>query len=157
MNGRQVATVALGLLLGLASTSPASDLKSIAENVAAHPDMTIFCTAARETRSLESWNATGPFTLLAPTDAAFRKLSEKQIQHIVANPDLLKKLVTTHLVTGKAIPSTEFKKWDGKELNGFRISTANQLRIGQAEIILPDIKCSNGVIHGIDTVLLPGQ
>jgi uncharacterized surface protein with fasciclin (FAS1) repeats len=155
MNSRPLTAIILGLLLGLTSISSATDLRSIAENVAAHKQLTILWNAAKETRLLDDWNTVGPFTLFAPTDTAFRKLSERQIQLLVANPELLRKLISSHVIAGKALTAAELKNWHGKQLNGFRISTANTIQIGGAELILLDIKCSNGVIHCIDTVLMP--
>lgn len=155
MNGRLLAAVALGLTLGAASTSRASDLKTIAENIAAHKDLTILLTAAKETRLLDGWNAKGPFTLFAPTDAAFKKLGETQIQKIVADKELLKKLLLSHIVFGKVLTAAELKNYDGKELNGFRVSSRDGLKLGEAKVTIADIKCSNGVIHAIDMVLMP--
>lgn len=155
MNGRLWTAILLGLALGFASTSQASDLKTVAENVAAHKDLTILLTAAKETKLFDGWNAKGPITLFAPTDTAFKKLGEAQIQKIVADKELLRKILLAHVVTGKALTATDLKQFDGKELNGFRVSAADGLKIGEAKVTIADIKCSNGVIHGIDSVLMP--
>jgi uncharacterized surface protein with fasciclin (FAS1) repeats len=155
MRSRHLASLALGLILGFASYSPASDQKSIYENIEASSNHTILLSAIAEARQVMILNAKGANTFFAPNDEAFKKLSEVELKKLIENKELLKKIVLAHLVTEKAITSQDLKKMVGKEINGFAISDSDGLKIGDAKVKQADLKCSNGIIHVIDTVLIP--
>ena len=98
----------------------------------------------------------GPFTVFAPTDAAFKKLGDDKIKEVVANKELLTKILLAHVVQGKAVYAKDVVKLDGKEVNGFKIAAGSGgVSIGDAKVTKADLKASNGVIHVIDTVLIP--
>jgi uncharacterized surface protein with fasciclin (FAS1) repeats len=147
---------ALGLLLGLASHSAAADAKTIAETVTESKDHTILLTAVKEAGLVGVLNGKGPMTVFAPTDAAFKKLGDDTLKKVVADKELLKKILLAHVITDKAVYAKDVIPPDGKDVNGFKI-TANKdgVKIGDAKVTTADLKCSNGVIHVIDTVLIP--
>ena len=99
----------------------------------------------------------GPFTVFAPTDEAFAKLPEGTVEALLADPEKLAQILTYHVVPGKlmaadVVSSDSLKTAQGGKL---KVDTSNGARIGNAAIIQTDIATSNGVIHVIDTVLLP--
>ena len=106
---------------------------------------------------VDTLNGVGPFTVFAPTDEAFAKLPEGTVESLLANPEELKKILTYHVVSGKVMSSdvtgmTSAPTVQGGELS---IDTTNGVKINDAMVVTADIECSNGVIHVIDTVLMP--
>jgi len=106
-------------------------------------------------------NEANTFTVFAPTDAAFDKLGEDAINQWYANPEDMKDALQYHIVPGKAINSDEAVAIVGSLLamsNGDDVSVTHDgsnFYINNAEVIVMDVKASNGVIHVIDTVLSP--
>jgi uncharacterized surface protein with fasciclin (FAS1) repeats len=146
--------VVLAVLLMVAGVS-AADQKTIFGKVELSSDLTILNVALKEAALDTMLTADGKMTLFAPTDAAFKKLGEEQIKKIVADKELLKKILLAHIVPNKELTTATLKSPGGQEVNGFRISTAEGLKIGDAKLAAVDSSCSNGTIHTIDTVLIP--
>lgn len=98
----------------------------------------------------------GPFTVLAPTDAAFAKLPKSLVAKLTANPALLKKVLTYHVISG-TVMSTDLSKMSAKTVEGESINVKVDPKpmFNNASVFMADVKASNGVIHAIDTVLLP--
>jgi uncharacterized surface protein with fasciclin (FAS1) repeats len=106
---------------------------------------------------VDTLNGEGPFTVFAPTDEAFAKLPAGTVEGLISNPEELKKILTYHVVSGKVMASdvmglTSATTVEGGELS---IDTSNGVKINDSMVVTPDIECSNGVIHVIDTVLMP--
>lgn len=101
----------------------------------------------------------GPFTVLAPSDAAFAKLPPATLQSLLANPAQLREVLTYHVVPGKALAADVVKLSTARTVQGGSISiavTGGSVRLnGTSTVTQTDIQASNGVIHVIDTVLLP--
>ena len=109
---------------------------------------------------LETLRGDGPFTLFAPTDAAFEKLPEGTVEDLLKpeNKDKLVAVLTYHVVPGKIMSgdiagkSTEVETVQGSKL---AVDAMDGVKVDAAEVIKADIETSNGVIHVIDTVVLP--
>jgi uncharacterized surface protein with fasciclin (FAS1) repeats len=155
MRIRLLAWLVLSAAFSFASFISASDQKNIYDNIAASSDHTILLSALTETRQSAVLKEKGANTFFAPNDEAFKKLDEGQLKKMIANKDLLKKIVLAHLVKDVELTSEKLKAPDRDEVNGFKISTKDGLKIGDAKIIKADQKCSNGIFHVIDTVLIP--
>lgn len=100
----------------------------------------------------------GPFTVFAPTDDAFRKLAAGTLDGLLKDKAKLASILTYHVIAGKIL-STDVKAGDTKSVQGGSLSIAlsgNQVTINGARVTKADMETSNGVIHGIDTVLMPG-
>ena len=97
----------------------------------------------------------GPFTVFAPTDEAFAKLPAGTVENLLKpeNKDQLVAILTYHVVSGKIMSSDLLSTTSAPTVNGQ--SAPIGLRVGNANVIQADIDASNGVIHVIDTVLLP--
>jgi uncharacterized surface protein with fasciclin (FAS1) repeats len=143
------------LVLLFVTPAPAVDAKPIFENIEANDKFTILQVALKEAGLDAMLNKDGSYTLFAPSDAAFKKLGEEQIKKLIADKDLLKKILLAHIVTDTAHTAADMKSHDGATINGFRISTADGLKIGDAKIVGMDAKCKNGNYLTIDTVLIP--
>lgn len=102
----------------------------------------------------------GPFTIFAPTDAAFAKLPKDAVRDLFKpeNREVLVKILTYHVVPGQVL-STDLKGGELKSVEGgpliVKVDGIKGVMIDDAKVIQPDIKGSNGVIHGIDQVVLP--
>ena len=104
----------------------------------------------------------GPFTVFAPTDAAFAKLPAGTVESLLKpeNRDKLVAILTYHVVPGKVKAADVVKLSEAKTVNGQDVAITvadNGVRINDANVIKTDIGASNGVIHVIDTVILPGS
>jgi uncharacterized surface protein with fasciclin (FAS1) repeats len=104
----------------------------------------------------------GPFTVFAPTDEAFAKLPEGTIENLLKpeNRDQLVAILTYHVVSGSVMAADVVKLDEAATVNGQSVSIEvvdGGVRIDNANVIAADIKATNGVIHVIDTVLLPAS
>ncbi len=101
----------------------------------------------------------GPFTVFAPTDAAFAKLPRATLNTLLANPELLAKVLTYHVVAGKVMAADVVGLSSATSVQGSPISIAvsggKVVLNGNSTVTATDITASNGVIHVIDTVILP--
>ncbi|QJW97428.1 fasciclin domain-containing protein [Frigoriglobus tundricola] len=160
MKVRLFAAGALAALIGLTAprSGPAADTSSIYETLKLMQNHTVLFVATTEAKEAETLKGDGPHTLFAPTDAAFKRLDDATIKKIATDKDTVKQLLRSHLVSGKRM-AADLKKLDGMDLrtlrgNALKVEDAKDgLRVGGAKLVDADIRCSNGVIHVIDTVL----
>jgi uncharacterized surface protein with fasciclin (FAS1) repeats len=100
----------------------------------------------------------GPYTVFAPTDAAFKKVPKKTLNALLANKAKLKAVLLYHVVAGKVTAADVSMLKSAKTLNGksvrIRVSGANVF-VNKAKVTKADVMASNGVIHVINTVLIP--
>jgi uncharacterized surface protein with fasciclin (FAS1) repeats len=101
----------------------------------------------------------GPFTVFAPTDDAFAKLPAGTIEAVLKDKAKLTAILTYHVVPGKVL-AKDVLGLNGKSVKTvqggmLKIDTTSGVKIGTATVVKPDVETSNGVIHVIDTVLLP--
>ena len=109
---------------------------------------------------VETLQGAGPFTVFAPTDAAFAKLPKGTVEALLADKDKLAAILTYHVVPGKVTAADVMKMRSGspRTVNGATVDIAareGKVFVGTAQVVSADVMASNGVIHVIDTVLLP--
>ena len=101
----------------------------------------------------------GPFTVFAPTDAAFAKLPAETLNSLLANPAELRKVLTYHVVAGRVTAADVVKLSEATTVNGAKVQIAVRdgkvVLNGTSTVATADVMASNGVIHVIDTVILP--
>lgn len=99
----------------------------------------------------------GPFTLFAPNDQAFAKLPKGTVDELLKDIPKLKKILTYHVVSGKVMSADVVKLKSAKTVEGedVKIDASHGVRINNATVTSPDVAADNGVIHIIDTVLMP--
>ncbi len=99
----------------------------------------------------------GPFTVFAPTDEAFAKIPKADLAALLANKAKLAEVLKYHVVSGKVMASDVVKLKEAQTVAGksVRIDTSNGVKVNDAKVIKTDIPASNGVIHVIDTVIMP--
>ena len=106
---------------------------------------------------VETLSGPGPFTVFAPDDNAFAKLPAGTVESLINDIPKLKDILTYHVVAGKVLSGdvaglTSAKTVQGKELS---INTKEGVKVNEAQVIKADIEADNGVIHVIDSVLIP--
>ena len=148
--------------MSTASTSPAA--QSIVEIAAANPDFSTLVTAVKAAGLADTLSGPGPYTVFAPTNEAFAKLPAGTLDTLLqpANKQQLTDILTYHVVPG-AVMAKDVKAGPVTTVNGatFTVSTSGSDVIitdgkgNKSKIVKTDIVASNGVIHVIDTVLLP--
>jgi len=143
-------------VLAMAAQASAADIVDTA--VAGHFNTLV--AALKAAGLVDALKAPGPFTVLAPTDEAFAKLPPGTMENLLKpeNRDELRKILTYHVVAGRVTAKDVVKLDSAKTLEGgsLTIHTGNGgVMVNNAHVIRTDIGASNGVIHVIDTVLLP--
>ncbi len=105
----------------------------------------------------ETLSGTGPFTVFAPTDEAFAKLPAGTVDGLLKDIPKLTKILTYHVVSGKVMASDAAKLTSAKTVEGgeLKIDASHGVKINNATVVQADVAASNGVIHAIDTVLMP--
>ncbi|WP_445171807.1 fasciclin domain-containing protein [Microcoleus sp.] len=99
----------------------------------------------------------GPFTVFAPTDEAFAKLPEGTVDALLKDIPKLTKILTYHVVSGKVLAADVVKLKSAKTVEGSeeKIDASNGVKINDSTVTTADVAADNGVIHIIDSVLLP--
>jgi uncharacterized surface protein with fasciclin (FAS1) repeats len=134
--------------------------KNIVEVAAASKDFSTLVTAVKAAGLVETLAGEGPFTVFAPTDAAFAKLPKGTIDNLLKpeNKQKLVEILSYHVVPGKILSHDAAKSKDAKTVLGKSValtSKGQQIMVGNANVVGADIEATNGVVHVIDTVLLP--
>jgi len=118
--------------------------------------------AALEAAGLvDALKGTGPFTVFAPTDEAFAQLPAGTVESLLKpeNKEKLKSILLYHVVSGN-VPASEVLKLNGRSVktlqgSSIKVRTKDGVRLDNAKVVQTDVMASNGVIHVIDTVLIP--
>jgi uncharacterized surface protein with fasciclin (FAS1) repeats len=141
------------------STSPISN-KNLVETAAAQGSFKTFAKALSAAGLNETLKANGPYTVFAPTDAAFEKLPSGKLENWLKpeNKAELVSVLNYHVAPGRVLAADVGKLHETKTVQGqsAKIRTSGEkVMINDANVTLTDITSSNGVIHAIDTVLVP--
>jgi uncharacterized surface protein with fasciclin (FAS1) repeats len=149
-------TVLVAGMLALTSLASAADIV----DTAAGAGFNTLVAAVKAAGLVDTLKGTGPFTVFAPTDAAFAKLPAGTLESLLKpeNKAKLRRILTYHVVAGKVMAADVVKLKSAKTLEGesITIKTMNGgVMVDNANVTKTDIETSNGVIHVIDTVMLP--
>ena len=145
----------------LASTSVASSAeKDIVDTAVAAGSFKTLAAALGAADLVDALKGEGPFTVFAPTDEAFAKLPAGTVETLLKpeNKDQLTSVLTYHVVAGQVAAKQVVDLKGAKTLNGQRIDIAvsgGKVTVDKATVVTTDIQCSNGIIHVIDSVILP--
>ena len=133
--------------------------KTIVDVAAGNPDFSTLVTAIKAAGLVETLSGDGPFTVFAPTNAAFAKLPEGTLESLLADIPELKKVLTYHVVAGKVMAADVTGMKSAATVQGDDVTIAvvdGSVKLNDAATVTAtDIEASNGVIHVIDSVLLP--
>ena len=140
----------------LALTAVAVQAKDIVDTAVAAGDFKTLAVALEKAGLIGTLKGKGPFTVFAPTDAAFAKVPKKDLDALLADKSKLASVLTYHVVPGtvmaKDVKAGKVKTVQGSDLT---LSTSDGVKVDGANVVKTDIVADNGVIHVIDSVVLP--
>ena len=152
--------LAFMLALTFSSNAFAGSKKDIVDTAVAAGDFKTLAAALKAAGLIDTLKGAGPFTVFAPTDAAFAKLPAGTVEDLLKpeNKEKLVAILTYHVVSGKVMAKDVVKLTEAKTVNGKSVKVmakGGKVMVDGANVVKTDIQCSNGVIHVIDSVLLP--
>ena len=153
-----VAAAALVLSAPMAASAQAPKSMDIVETAVAAGSFKTLATALQAAGLVEILKGAGPFTVFAPTDEAFAKLPKGTVEALLKDKAMLTKVLTYHVVAGEVPASEVVKLRSAKTVEGQDVSIMvmdGKVMVGNAHVVKADVKASNGIIHVIDTVLMP--
>ncbi len=135
--------------------------KDIVDTASAAGEFTTLLAAAEAAGLVETLKGEGPYTVFAPTDAAFSALPEGTVDDLLKpeNKEMLTSVLTYHVVAGKVMSTDLSDGMEAATVEGGTITVdlGDGVMINDATVTTADIEASNGVIHVIDKVLMPGS
>jgi uncharacterized surface protein with fasciclin (FAS1) repeats len=140
-------------LVGCASMQP----KNVSEVIAADPELSTLSKLIGESGLTQTLSGTGPFTVFAPTNAAFKSVPAKTMDDLAKNKELLTQVLTYHVVPAKAM-AADVKQGNVKSVNGANLAlsmSGTYVTVEDALVTKADLTATNGVVHVVDRVLLP--
>ena len=156
---KTIAAAAVAVALSM-SAAQAADKTDIVQTAISNGSFKTLVAAVKAAGLVETLKGSGPFTVFAPTDEAFAKLPGGTVENLL-KPENKKQLVailTYHVVPGKVMSKdiagkkTMAKSVEGEEIS---IDATNGVKVDNAKVVKADVEASNGVIHVIDTVIMP--
>ena len=151
-------TVAAETTAAPETTMAATD--NIVEVAQANADFTTLVAAVVAADLATTLSGTGPFTVFAPTDAAFEALPAGILEKLLLpkNKAVLAKILTYHVVAGKVL-STDLTETEVATVEGSKvaITLTDGAKVNDAKVVIADVMASNGVVHAIDKVLIPAS
>ena len=131
--------------------------KDIVVNVVNAGNFTTLSNALKAADLVTTYKGIGPFTLFAPTDEAFRKLPKGKLESLLKDRPKLAAILNSHVMKG-AIAAKNLEDQDTRNLQGLPlhfVAHEEFMTVNGARVSTQEIEASNGIIHGIDTVLMP--
>lgn len=152
-----LAVVAVAALVPVSVLASGHMGKDIVDTAVSAGSFTTLVAALQEAELVETLKGEGPFTVFAPNDAAFAKIPSDQLDALLADKAKLTAVLTYHVVPGRVMAADVAGLTSAKTVQGgeIRIDTSYGVKVDDAKVIKTDITASNGVIHVIDTVLMP--
>ncbi len=150
----------------LATTAPAGQYESpmakdkdIVETAVSAGQFVTLARALEAADLVETLKGKGPFTVFAPTDAAFAKVPPADLDALLADKERLTAVLTYHVVAGEVSAEDAMKIDSARTVQGGTLSIdhSDGVRVDGAKVIQADVAASNGVIHVIDTVIFPAS
>ncbi|MCV2350982.1 fasciclin domain-containing protein [Paucibacter sp. Y2R2-4] len=143
-------------IAALSLSALTAQAKDIVDTAVAAGNFNTLATALQAAGLIETLKGKGPFTVFAPTDAAFAKIPKADLEALLKDKAKLTAVLTYHVVPGKVmakdVKAGKLKTVQGSELT---IATQNGVMVDQAKVTSTDIVADNGVIHVIDSVIMP--
>jgi uncharacterized surface protein with fasciclin (FAS1) repeats len=153
-------SLALVGTMAMVSPARAQQTKDIVDTAAAAGSFTTLAKALTAADLVATLKGPGPFTVFAPTDDAFAKLPAGTLDNLLKpeNKAMLRRVLTYHVVPGEVMAADVVKVSSAEAVSGDTLSikvSGGTVMVGKARVVKTDIAASNGVIHVLDTVLLP--
>ena len=141
----------------LAGCATSSSPMSVADTIAAKPQLSTLNGMLARTGLTETLKTPGPFTVFAPSNEAFAKIPGKTLEGLAADPAKLKAVLTYHVVPGKVM-AADVRNSNSKTVNGANVALSRAgdfVTVEDALVVTPDLAATNGVVHIVDSVLMP--
>ncbi|MBA2960530.1 MULTISPECIES: fasciclin domain-containing protein [Ramlibacter] len=147
---------AILITAAMALAAASVQAKDIVDTAVSAGDFKTLAAALQKAGLVDTLKGPGPFTVFAPTDAAFAKVPKDQLEALLADKDKLTQVLTYHVVPGKVL-AKDVKAGPVKTVQGrpLTVSTSGGVKVDDANVIKTDIVADNGVIHVIDSIVLP--
>ena len=148
----------LPILALVAASSSAAMAADIVDTAVSAGSFNTLVAAVKAAGLVDTLKGPGPFTVFAPTDAAFAKLPAGTVEALLQDPEKLKAILTYHVVSGKVMAAQVAKMKTATTVNGGPVminAKGGKVMVNNAHVIKADIAADNGVIHVIDTVIMP--
>lgn len=130
---------------------------SVADTIAARSELSTLNSLVVKAGLIDTLKGTGPFTVFAPTNAAFAKVPAKTMDELGKDPAKFKAVLTYHVVPGKVL-AAEVKNGNAKTVNGANLALSKAgafVTVEDGMVQTADLSATNGVVHIIDSVLIP--
>lgn len=140
-------------LAGCASMQP----KTVPEVIASDPDLSTLSKMISDAGLTQTLSGAGPFTVFAPTNAAFEAVPAKTMDELTKNKEMLTQVLTYHVIPAKA-GAADVKQGSVKSVNGANLALSRAgtyVTVEDAVVTKSDLNATNGVVHVVDRVLLP--
>lgn len=152
--------VVCAAVMALPMSGARAETKDIVDTAVGAGNFSTLVTAVKAAGLVETLKGAGPFTVFAPTDEAFAKLPKGTVEDLLKpeNKDKLKAILTYHVVPGKVMAADiKGKKESVKTVEGsdLAVDATSGVKVNDASVVTADVAASNGVIHAIDTVVMP--
>lgn len=154
----RTALLAVAMSLSVVPSVRAEPKADIVDTAVAAGSFKTLAKALTEAGLVDTLKGKGPFTVFAPTDEAFAKLPKGTVEALLKDKKKLTAILTYHVVAGKVMAADAAKLTTAKTVNGQSIKISAKdggVMINDAKVTKADIETANGVIHVIDTVILP--
>jgi len=154
-----VAAVAAMFTLPVGSATAAPS-KNIVETAAGAPQFSTLVSLVKKAGLVGTLSGKTNYTVFAPTNAAFDKVPKKTLNELAADKAMLKKVLLYHVLPGKVPASKVLKMDSAKTAEGSKVTFSVRGKnafVNESKITKTDIRCSNGIIHSINAVLLPPE
>ncbi|MDB5743561.1 MAG: beta-Ig-H3/fasciclin [Polaromonas sp.] len=157
MNPRYFLMATAALVAALAGCASVSPPVSVVDRIAARPQLSTLNGLIAKAGLSDTLKGAGPFTVFAPSNEAFANVPAKTMEGLAADPEKLKAMLTYHVLAGKVMVAN-VKNGNAKTVNGAELALSRAgdfVTVEDALIQAPDISAGNGVVHIMDSVLMP--
>jgi uncharacterized surface protein with fasciclin (FAS1) repeats len=148
---------AAALVLGLAACASVPTSTNITDTAARSPKLSTLARLINEAGLADTLRGTGPFTVFAPSDEAFKAVPPETLAKLAADKELLRSVLTYHVVVGK-MSAAEVQTGNAKTVQGANLALSKAggfVTVEDAVVQTADVGATNGVVHIIDRVLMP--
>ena len=158
MPTRLIVLAAMIAALALPAAATAAPSKNLVETAASKPRFSTLVSLVKKAGLVGVLSGKTNYTVFAPTNAAFKKVPSETLDELAKNKSMLKSVLLYHVLPGKVPASKVSKTKSAKTAEGSKVTFSvrgDSAFVNEAKIIKTDVRCSNGIIHAINGVLLP--
>ena len=153
-----IVAVVAALAIPASAATAAGGGKNIVETAAGSKQFSTLVTLVKKAGLVGTLSGKGPYTVFAPTNAAFAKVPKKTLNELLENKSMLRKVLLYHVLPGKVPASKVVTLESAKTAEGASVQFSVRGKsafVNESKIIKTDIRCSNGIVHAINAVLIP--